>query len=126
MIRVAQVQGAFGHAVKAHHQLFGLPLGGPVLAHGLRQCGDVARIVMVVVHKPQLGNQPCFKAPAVHRVKHAGGGGAAVLRVGGHDQDALNAFSFEGVQLFGDGRLAVAHGVTHCDAEAALLQCVAQ
>ena len=81
---------------------------------------------MVVVDKAHLGDEPRFEAPAVDRVKHAGRGGAAVLGVGGHDEHALHAFGFQGVELRWYRWLAVAHGVADCHMVATLLQGGAQ
>ncbi|MCY1545077.1 hypothetical protein D9M68_810020 [compost metagenome] len=126
MVGVAQVQGALGHAVKTHHQLIGLAVVHPVRADLSGQGFDVAGVVVVAVDEAQLGQMAHLQAPGGHRVEHAGGGGAAVLRVGRHDQHARHALGLEFVEHGGDGRVAVAHGVAHRHLVAAFAQVAAQ
>ena len=99
VVDVTQVQCALGHAVKTHHQLVGPPIGLPVFLDAGGQGADVARVVVVVVDKAQLGNGAHLARPGVHRVKHAGRGGGRVLGVGRHDQDAGGALGLEFVEL---------------------------
>ena len=56
---------------------------------------DVAVMVVVLVNKAHFGQPTHLKTPAVNVVKHAGGGRAAVLGVGRHDQHAGNALCLE-------------------------------
>jgi len=68
VVGVAQVQGAFGHAMKTHHQTFAFAMGLPVLAHLLGQALDVAGIVVVVVDESQLWQVTALEPPAVELV----------------------------------------------------------
>ena len=113
LVGVAQVAGAFGHAVKAHHQVAAHAVGLPVLHHPLGQGLDIAWVVVVAVHKAQLGNVALGLGPVVHRVTDAGRRGAGVLRVQRQNQDARGALGLEGIELLGNGRLAIAHGKAH-------------
>ena len=108
--------------MKAHHQLLGLAMRGPMSADRFCQRLDVARVVVVMVHKPELRDQAGFQTPLVDRIENAGRGGAAVLGVSGHDQHALHAFCFECAELLMNSRLAIAHGVTHRHRVSTLLQ----
>ena len=126
MVGVTQLQGALGHAMKAHHQLLGLTVQVPVGAHPGGQRGDVAVVVVVVVDEAKFGQAPDFGGPGVDRVKQAGGGGGAVLGVGRHDEHARDALVFEDLELRGDGRVAVAHGVACGHVVAARLQGLAE
>jgi len=113
VVHVAQLQGALRHAMKAHHQHIALAVRSPVLAHLGGQCADVARIVVVVVDEAQFGHAALAQRPTVHTVKHAGGGGAGVLRVGGQHQDAGHTLGLHGRELTVNGRVAISHGVAH-------------
>ena len=126
VVRVAQVQGALGHAMKAHDQLVGLAVGLPVSLNRLGQGGDVAGVVVVVVDEPEFRQPAHFGRPGVNRIKHAGRGGGAVLGIGGHDQHAGHALFFELLQLRRDRRIAVAHGVAHLHVVAQRSQLLAQ
>ena len=126
VVGVAQVQGALGHAMKAHHQLVGLAVVLPVRFDGAGQGVDVAGGVVVVVHEPQLGHVAGGGGPGVDGVKHAGRGGGRILRVQRQDEDARGALGLQRIELAGDGRVAVAHGVAHQHRVACLAQPAAQ
>ena len=81
---------------------------------------------MVVVHKTKLWQPAHFGRPGIHRIKHAGRGGGAVLRVGRQYQHAGDALGFEQLQLRGNRRVAVAHGVAHLDMVTKRCQLLAQ
>ena len=93
------MQGALGHAVKAHDQLFRLAMGLPVRLNAARQCIDIARCVVVMVDKPKLRQTANIRSPFVHRIKHTGRGGGAVLRIGGQNQHPRDAVELELVKL---------------------------
>ena len=78
--------------------------------HTRCQCRDIAGVIVVMVDKTQLGNESRFSGPAVHRVKHAGGAGAAVLRIGGQYQDTCHTAGLEGSQ-FGRNRWLTVYAV---------------
>jgi len=61
-----------------------------------------------------------------HGVDHAGGGGAAVLRVGRQHQHARGALCLHLVQHRGNGRVAITHRVAHQQRMPALAQVAQQ
>ena len=72
--------------MKRHDELFSLTIGQPVRFDFCGQRADVARRVVIVIDEPELGQAAHLTSPGVHRIKHAGRGGGAVLRVGRQDQ----------------------------------------
>mmetsp|Transcript_11282 Transcript_11282/g.21799 ORF Transcript_11282/g.21799 Transcript_11282/m.21799 type:complete len:400 (-) Transcript_11282:395-1594(-) len=127
VVGVAQVQGALGHAMKAHHQLLAAPLALPVFTHRLGQRSDVAGVVVVAVDEAQLGQVAGLQRPAGDVVDDAGCGGARVLRIGRQHEHTADALLLERIERRGDRRLAIAHGRRHAHpqpafAEAALQQ----
>jgi len=76
----------------------------PVGADFLGQRFYVARVVVVVVDEPQLRQVAGAHAPGVHRIEHAGGGGARVLGVRGQDQHTGDALRFQFIQHLRHGR----------------------
>ena len=122
VVGVAQVQRAFGHAVKAHHEVLCAPVGLPVRLHAGGQGRDVAGVVVVALHIAQLGHMALAQGPGTHRVAHAGGGGAGILWVQRQHQNARGPRRLECVKLARNGGLAVAHGGLHQHVVAAALQ----
>ena len=83
-------------------------------------------MIVIVVHKAQLGHGAGALRPSVDRVKHAGAGGAAVLRIERQDQDAAKTLCFQRLQLAGNARVAIAHTEHHAHAMAALREAALQ
>ncbi len=96
--------------MKAQEQLLCTAVFPPVFFYRLRQGLDIAGVIVVALHKAQLWNVALGFGPVVDRITHAGGGGARVLGVQRQDQDARGALGFEGIELRGHRRIAVAHG----------------
>ncbi len=107
------MQGALGYTMKTHHELLALAVLLPVREHLLGQSVDVAGVVVVMVHKAQFGHSPGTSRPGVNGIEHAGRGGGGILRVQRQDQNARGAFGLQGIELAGNRRIAVAHGVAH-------------
>ena len=122
VVGVTQVQGALGHAMKTHHQLFSPAVYSPVPLNAAGQCADVGRVVVVAVDESQLGQVAHLGGPGVDGVKQAGGGGGRILRVSRQHQHPGHALRLEHVQLLGNAGLAIAHGVAHRDVVAGLGQ----
>ena len=126
VVRVAELQGALGHAVKAHHELLGLSVFLPVMANLRGQRMDVASVVVVLVDKAKLGNQPRFGSPGIDGIEHAGRRRRAVLGIRRQNQHPRCAVGFQLVELQGNRRVAVAHGVAHFHVVAAHSEVAAQ
>ena len=113
VVRIPQQQGALRHPVKTHDEHGGLAMTRPVRTHLLRQRLDISGVVVVMVDEPELGHKARALGPGVDSVKHTGGGGRAVLRVGWEDQDAGDTAC---TQLLHDRRhagLTITHAITH-------------
>ena len=120
------MQGTLWHAMKAHYQLFAAAMTAPVRFDALGQRFDIASVVVVAVHKAQLGNMALGFGPVIDGVEDAGRGGARVLGVQRQNQNAVDAFFFQCIQLRRNRGLAVAHGRQHQNVVAALAQPAAQ
>ena len=107
--------------MKAHDQQFIAAVGLPVALNAVGKCCDIAWVIVVIVDKAQLGDAASAQSPGIHRIKHAGGGGGRILRVGGNDQHAVDAFLFEFIQHFCHGRGTIAHHQTDLNPTAAPL-----
>src|SRR5579871_5747790 len=55
VVGVAFLQSVTRHSVETHHQFVGITRFPPVVAYILRQRGYVARMIVVMLHRPQGG-----------------------------------------------------------------------
>ena len=76
VVGVAQVQCAFRHAMKAHHQLFAAAMAAPMCFNALGQRFDIACVIVVAIDKAQFRNMTLRFGPVIHGIKHTGRGRA--------------------------------------------------
>ena len=126
VIRVAEQQGAPGHAMKAQHQLVRTAVRLPMFSDAVGQGVDVARVVVIVVHNAQLGQRTNASGPVAERVDHAGRGGPRILRVQRQHEDAIDVLRLELVEHAGHRRVAVAHREAHRHVVATLTEVATQ
>ena len=98
--------------MKAHYQQFVATVSLPVALNAVGKRRNIARVVMVIVDKAQLGYAASAQSPCVNRIEHARGCGGRVLRVGGNDQHAVYAFVFEFIKHLCYSWGAIAHHQT--------------
>ncbi len=113
VVRIAQLERARRHAVKAHDEFVRPTLLLPVRLDFSRQGLDVKRLVVKVIEHPEFGHAPAAPHPGRHCVQRGGRGGRAILRIERHQQDASDVLLGHLVEHTGHRRVAVAHGISH-------------
>ena len=73
-------------------------MGLPMPLNVVSQCGNVGRVVVVLVDKAKLRDPTCFERPVRHRIKNAGGRGGGILRVQRQHQHPRDAGRAQAVQ----------------------------
>ena len=128
LVRIAIVDGELRHAMKAEDQLLGSALLGiaPALADAVGQRGDVAGIIMKVLHEAQGRDRAPAQELAGDHVEDGAAGRARILRIERQHQDPVEAARPQLAQRLHHRRLAIAHRPGHLDQATALLQLVAQ
>ena len=107
--RVALVERESRHAMKAHHQLFGLAVARPVFAYRCGQRRDISGVAREVPHVADFWQVAPLEHAARDLVHDARGRARSVLRVGGYDEDPGAACGAHALQRGRNRRFAVAH-----------------
>ncbi len=112
-VGVAAEEVVPGDTVKGEEQPVRLALLGPMGADALRQGGDVARLVVVLVDEAQLRQAAPSRELGGNRIEAGGRGGRRVLRVERQHQDPAGVQVTETGQCRSERGVAVAHPECH-------------
>ncbi len=99
----------FWYAVERKQHAVGAAFIIPVRADTLRQRLNVARFIVIMTDKPEVGQPAPALQDVAYRIKGRGVGSGGVLRVQWQDQQAAGTCLPQFLQTVFDRRLAVTH-----------------